>query len=89
MDTKARDDGLFFWHQGQSTPSSSPATPHQQRSTSPRPSAGDGDAASKILNTALQEATEKIDELGDLEFREVKVIMEQMKENASLWGSGD
>ena len=50
---------------------------------------GDGDAASKILNKALQEATEKIDELGDLEFREVKVIMEQMKENASLWGSGD
>ena len=36
---------------------------------------GEGEAASKVINTALQEATDKIDDLSDAEFRVVKVIM--------------
>ena len=36
----------------------------------------DKEAACKLSDTALKAATEQVDDLGDAEFREVKVIME-------------
>ncbi len=52
-------------------------------------SLADPEAACKLTDTALNLATEKIDDLGDAEFRDVKIIMEQMKENTIIWAVDD
>ena len=42
-------------------------------------------AACDLADKALQEALDKIDELGEEEFRDAKSIIELLKENLSLW----
>lgn len=46
---------------------------------------GDRTKAIEIANFALNLAVEKIDDLGENEFRDVKGIIELMKENLSIW----
>ena len=41
--------------------------------------------ACKIADEALNAALERIDDLGEEEFRDAKSIIELMKENLSLW----
>lgn len=41
--------------------------------------------ACELADSSLQEALDKIDELGEEEFRDAKSIIELLKENLSLW----
>ena len=41
--------------------------------------------ACELADSSLQAALEKIDELGEEEFRDAKSIIELLKENLSLW----
>ena len=46
---------------------------------------GDNEKACNIANSALSAALEKIDELGEEEFKDAKAIIELLKENLSNW----
>ena len=41
--------------------------------------------AIQLADAALQQALDKIDELGEEEFRDAKSIIELLKENLTLW----
>jgi len=41
--------------------------------------------AIELADAALQQALDKIDELGEEEFRDAKSIIELLKENLTLW----
>lgn len=41
--------------------------------------------ACQLADEALQQALEKIDELGEDDFRDAKSIIELLKENLTLW----
>ena len=41
--------------------------------------------ACELADSSLQAALDKIDELGEEEFRDAKSIIELLKENLSLW----
>jgi 14-3-3 protein epsilon len=41
--------------------------------------------AIELADSALQQALDKIDELGEEEFRDAKSIIELLKENLTLW----
>ena len=45
----------------------------------------DQQKACDLANSSLQAALEKIDDLGEEEFRDAKSIIELLKENLSLW----
>ena len=49
----------------------------------------DASKAINIADQALQAAMEKIDDLGEEEFKDAKAIIELLKENLSIWKEED
>ena len=49
----------------------------------------DATKAINIADSALQAAMEKIDDLGEEEFKDAKAIIELLKENLSIWKEED
>lgn len=49
----------------------------------------DAKQACLLADQALQQALEKIDDLGEEEFRDAKSIIELLRENLSLWQEGN